>query len=369
MERMRIAIITDAWDPQINGVVTTLCKTGESLTAMGHEVLLVTPQGFRTVSCPTYPSIQLAINPSGKVRRMLSDFMPHAVHIATEGPLGWAARNYCKTEGLAFTTSYHTQFPQYIRLRVPLPISVSYAVLRYFHGAAVRTMVPTASQRRELKRWRFDNVVIWPRGVGTGLFRPADKSFLQAPRPISMYVGRVAVEKNIEAFLDLDLPGTKYVVGDGPDLDKLRRKYPEVYFTGAKRGAELAAHMAAADVFVFPSRTDTFGIVMLEAMACGVPVAAFPVTGPVDVVRNGETGVLNEDLGTAVHSALQLNSWVCREYALRCSWQAATESFAANLVDNRKSFVHGIESENHGTQHSKLDILSENMQIAEKYQR
>jgi len=343
---MRIAIVTDAWHPQINGVVTTLSKTGEGLTAMGHEVLFVTPEYFHTVPCPTYPSIHLAVNPTGKLSRMLEEFIPHAVHIATEGPLGWSARSYCKKRGLAFSTSYHTQFPQYIKLRAPVPMSLSYAVLRRFHGSAVRTMVPTPSLRRELRRQRFKNVVIWPRGVDTELFRPTDKSFLEAPRPISMYAGRVAVEKNIEAFLALDLPGTKYVVGDGPDLEKLRRKYPPVRFTGFKKHAELAAHLAAADTFVFPSHTDTFGIVMLEAMACGVPVAAFPVTGPVDVVRNGETGALDDDLGNAVHGALQLDGRVCREHALAHSWQRATEYFAANLVDNSKSVVLGVNMKN-----------------------
>lgn len=345
---MKIAIVTDAWHPQINGVVTTLGKTGECLVEMGHDVKYVTPEDFRTVPCPTYPSIKLAINPVGKLSRMLDEFGPHAVHIATEGPLGWSARRYCKKRHLAFTTSFHTQFPQYVRLRAPVPVKWSYAVLRGFHGEAVRTMVPTPSLRNELSQWSFSNVVIWPRGVDTKLFKPADKSFLDVPRPISMYVGRVAVEKNIEAFLSLDLPGTKYVIGDGPDMDKLRRKYPEVRFTGVKRGADLAAHVAAADVFVFPSRTDTFGLVMLEAMACGVPVAAFPVTGPVDVVRDGETGVLNKDLGVAVRGALQLDGRVCRDHALGRSWQMATERFAAFLVDNRAIAGQSTELEAYG---------------------
>ena len=346
---MRVAIVSDAWRPQINGVVTTLGKTGEALAAIGHEVLFVTPEYFLTVPCPTYPTIRLAMNPDGKLCRLLDEFTPHAVHIATEGPLGWAARSYCKKRRLAFTTSYHTQFPQYVKLRAPVPISWTYAVLREFHAAAVRTMVPTPSQRRELKRWRFRNVVVWPRGVDTDLFQPGDKAFIQAPRPISMFMGRVAVEKNIEAFLSLDLPGTKYVVGDGPDLDMLRRKYPEARFTGFRQGRELADHLAAADVFVFPSRTDTFGLVMLEAMACGVPVAAFPVTGPIDVVRNGETGVLGDNLRQAALSALRLDGRICRDYALAHSWQQATESFAAHLVDNRASPAQAIELKEYGT--------------------
>jgi len=365
---MRVAIVTDAWRPQINGVVTTLGKTGESLAAMGHDVLIVTPEHFLTVPCPTYPSIHLAINPEGKMSGMLDAFMPHAVHIATEGPLGWAARSYCKRRGLAFTTSYHTQFPQYIKLRVPVPLNWSYAVLRGFHAAAVRTMVPTASQRRELRRRLFRNVVIWPRGVDTDVFRPGDKAFIQAPRPISMYMGRVAVEKNIEAFLALNLPGTKYVVGDGPDLEMLRRKYPEARFTGFKHGHELAAYLAAADVFVFPSRTDTFGLVMLEAMACGVPVAAFPVTGPVDVVRNGETGVLSTDLGQAVHAALRLDGKVCRDYALARSWQQATECFAAHLVDNSASPVPGHEPQEYGAKQGSPVIVPRHGVAAEESQ-
>ena len=339
---MRVAIITDAWHPQINGVVTTLGNTSETLAAMGHEVRLVTPEYFRTVPCPTYPSIRLAVNPGGKMQRMLDAFAPHAVHIATEGPLGWAARRYCNKRGLAFTTAYHTQFPEYVRMRAPIPKRWSYAVLRHFHSAAARTMVPTPAMRDELLQQGFRNVVIWTRGVDTNVFCPTDKRFLDAPRPISVYAGRVAVEKNIEAFLALDLPGSKYVVGDGPDLEKLRRKYPAVHFTGFKTHVELAAYLAAADVFVFPSRTDTFGIVMLEAMACGLPVAAFPVTGPVDVVRNGETGVLDEDLGKAVRAALALDGRVCRDYAIANSWQQATECFAGYLVDNRKSSTEDV---------------------------
>jgi 1,2-diacylglycerol 3-alpha-glucosyltransferase/glucuronosyltransferase len=364
---MRIAIVTDAWHPQINGVVTTLGKTGEGLADMGHEVLFVTPDYFRTIPCPTYPSIHLALSPAGKMARMLDAFAPHAVHIATEGPLGWAARSYCRNRGLAFTTSYHTQFPQYIKLRVPVPMNWSYAVLRRFHGAAVRTMVPTPSLRRELRRRQFRNVVIWPRGVDTELFRPADAGVLEAPRPIAMYAGRVAVEKNIEAFLALDLPGTKYVVGDGPDLEKLRRKYPAARFTGFKKHAELAAHLAAADIFVFPSRTDTFGIVMLEAMACGVPVAAFPVTGPVDVVRNGETGVLDEDLGRAARGALSVDGRMCREHALAHSWRRATACFAANLVDNRESLVRGRAADEYDDAHGAA-IFPQTGVVAEESQ-
>jgi glycosyltransferase involved in cell wall biosynthesis len=247
-------------------------------------------------------------------------------------------------------------------------MSWTYALLRRFHGKAVRTMVPTPSLRRELQQQRFRNVVIWPRGVDTELFRPVEESILDAPRPIAMYAGRVAVEKNIEAFLSLDLAGTKYVVGGGPDLEKLRRKYPAVRFTGFKKHDELAAHLAAADVFVFPSRTDTFGIVMLEAMACGVPVAAFPVTGPVDVVRNGETGALDEDLAKAVHAALRLDSRVCRDYALAHSWQQATECFAANLVDNRERDVQDMAPDEYDATPSTASVFSQAGVVAEESQ-
>lgn len=329
---MKIAIITDAWRPQINGVVTTLSTTGAMLEKFGHEVRFITPEGFKTFPCPTYPSIRLARNPIGGVYRTLDEFAPDAIHIATEGPLGWTARHYCNAQRLNFTTSYHTRMAEYIRLRVPVPLSLSYSLLRRFHSRAVRTMVPTESQRQRLLQLGFKNLVIWSRGVDTNLFHPGDKALLDGARPISMYMGRVAVEKNIETFLDLKLPGTKYVVGDGPDLEMLRRRYPDVRFTGFKHGAELATHLAAADVFVFPSRTDTFGLVLLEAMACGVPVAAFPVTGPIDVIKPGINGAFNEDLASAVYAALQVDPASCRQYAVARSWEAATQQFFGHLT-------------------------------------
>jgi glycosyltransferase involved in cell wall biosynthesis len=330
----RVAIVTDAWLPQTNGVVTTLTRTGECLRQLGHEVLFLTPESFRTVPLPTYPSIRLALFPGRRVKTILNDFKPDAVHIATEGPLGFAARRYCLNKKLQFTTAYHTRFPEYLRLRAPIPITWSYRLLRWFHARAERVMVPTESQRQVLMRWGFQNVVIWTRGVDTALFRPRGKDFLNAPRPISLFAGRVAVEKNIEAFLQLTIPGTKYVVGDGPDMDKLTAKYPQVRFVGFKYGEELASYLAAANVFVFPSRTDTFGLVMLEAMACGVPVAAYPVTGPIDVVRQGETGVLDENLHSAVVRALAMDGRPARRYAEQHSWLAATEQFAGHLAVN-----------------------------------
>ncbi len=329
---MRIAVATDAWQPQINGVVRTLGQTATHLKELGHDVLFITPLDFTTYPCPTYPSIRLALFPKPGVTRRLTAFRPQAIHIATEGPIGHAARSLCLQWSLPFTTSYHTQFPEYVRARFPLPISWSYAYLRRYHGAATRTFVATPSMKQRLAERGFTNLAIWARGVDSVTFHPGPKTFLSGPRPISMYMGRVAVEKNIEAFLDLDLPGTKYVVGDGPDLEPLRRRYPSVTFTGLKQGQELTSHIAAADVFVFPSLTDTFGLVLLEAMACGVPVAAYPVTGPIDVVRNGKTGVLHEDLKQAVLGAITLDPADCIAYAKQNSWRSWTERFVSLLA-------------------------------------
>lgn len=334
---MRIAIVTDAWKPQTNGVVTTLTRTAEGLEARGHRVRLVTPESYRTVPLPTYPDIRLAMGARAGVRKELGEFDPEAVHIATEGPLGLAARRYCVRGGLGFTTSYHTQFPEYIRMRAPVPLAASYSYFRWFHSGARRTMVATESLQRQLLSRGFGNVVLWTRGVDTDLFRPREKSFLNDARPLSMYVGRVAVEKNLEDFLDLDIPGTKYVVGDGPALADLKARHPDVRFVGFRYGEELARYVAASDVFVFPSRTDTFGVVLLEAMACGVPVAAYPVTGPVDVVRDGETGALSEDLREAVLRALTLDGAKGRAYALTHSWQRSTQQFCDHLVINGSS--------------------------------
>lgn len=331
---MKIALVTDAWQPQVNGVVRTYENTTRQLEELGHQVTAIVPPDFYTIPCPTYPSIRLAVHPGPKLRRRLDTLKPDAIHIATEGPLGHAARRYCLRRGLRFTTSFHTQFPEYIRLRIPVPLGWTYGYLRRFHGPARRTLVPTESQRQRLVARGFSNVVLWSRGVDTEVFKPAgdnSKSFLRQPRPIFIYMGRVAVEKNIEAFLKLDLPGSKLVVGDGPDLVKLRQRYPDVSFTGYRFGNELAQYLAAADVFVFPSLTDTYGLVMLEAMACGVPVAAFPVTGPIDVVQNGVTGILSDDLQQAAMSALELDPADCIEFAHTRSWRHCAETFAACL--------------------------------------
>ncbi|MCP5201729.1 MAG: glycosyltransferase family 1 protein [Gammaproteobacteria bacterium] len=328
---MRIAIVTDAWHPQVNGVVRTLSTTAEYLGRAGHEVLVITPGDFRTVPCPTYPEIRLALWPGRGVASRLEAFAPDAVHVATEGPLGMAARAWCRRRGRGFTTSFHTQFPEYIRLRAPLPLDWSYAWLRRFHAAAERTLVPTPSQRQRLVERGFANLCLWSRGVDTTVFNPADPVHYALPRPIQVYMGRVAVEKNIEAFLALDLPGSKIVIGDGPDLERLRAAWPAVRFLGAKFGRDLARHVAGGDVFVFPSRTDTFGLVLLEAMACGLPVAAYPVQGPVDVVAAGASGVLDVDLGRAITAALTLDPAACVAHAARHSWAACTEVFASHL--------------------------------------
>ena len=332
-ERPVLAIVTDAWLPQVNGVVTTLEHTIRCIDAAGIQVEVIHPgEGFLTVPAPSYPSIRLAAFPWPGVYRALDRLVPDAIHIATEGPLGNAARRYCVTRKLRFTTSYHTQYPQYLRSRWPIPERVSYAFLRRFHGAAARTMVATASMQAELEAQGFRNLVRWGRGVNADLFKPQPKGFLGLPRPISIFVGRLAVEKNIEAFLTLDLPGTKVVVGDGPAAPELRSRYPQAVFAGLLKGSQLARYLADADVFVFPSRTDTFGVVMLEAMACGIPVAAFPTPGPLDVVQHGKTGYLSQDLGLAVREALKLDERRCREYALTQSWHAAAGQFASNLV-------------------------------------
>lgn len=329
---MRIAIVTDAWHPQVNGVVRTLATTSMHLTKRGHEVRTITPKDFRTVPCPSYPEIRLALFPGRAVASALADFAPHAIHIATEGPLGHAAHRHCRRHGLRFTTSFHTQFPEYLRLRAPVPITWSYAYLRHFHAHAERTLVPTESQRRRLVKRGFANLRIWARGVDTSIFRPDDPVSYALPRPIHVYMGRVAVEKNIEAFLSLDLPGSKVVIGGGPDFDRLSAHFRDAHFLGPKYGRELARHLAGGDVFVFPSRTDTFGLVLLEAMACGLPVAAYPVSGPVDVVPDGTAGALDENLGRGIARALGMDREACIAYARGCSWERWTGVFESHLA-------------------------------------
>ena len=334
---MRILVVSDAWLPQVNGVVRTLDTLKGELERAGHEVVMVTPDRFRTIACPTYPEIRLAFRPGRKIAAMIAAAQPCAIHIATEGPLGWAARAYCRRQSLPFTTAYHTRFPEYIQARFRVPLPISYAVMRRFHDSSSRVMVATQGIETELALRGFKNIGRWSRGVDTELFRPRpevkgkDGPFGHLPGPIFLYVGRVAVEKNIEAFLALDLPGSKAVVGDGPQLDEMKRRFPDVHFAGARFGEDLARHYAAGDVFVFPSRTDTFGLVLLEALASGLPVAAYPVSGPNDVIGDSPAGVLNTDLGLAAESALRLDPAACRTHALGFSWEACTRQFIENL--------------------------------------
>jgi glycosyltransferase involved in cell wall biosynthesis len=336
---MRIMIVSDAWFPQTNGVVNTLAQTAAWLGRFGHEVRLATPKDFLTIPCPTYPEIRVAILPVLKLASDIAAFRPHALHIATEGPLGFAARRYCVSRGLRFTTSYHTQFPQYLRSRLPIPLAASYSVLRWFHGAAQSCMISTQGVQTELAARGFKNLVRWRRGVDTNLFRPRSKEFLSLPRPIAAYVGRVAVEKNVDAFLEMPWGGTKIVIGDGPERQRLQAQYPKAVYVGFRFGEDLAAHIGAADVLVFPSLTDTFGLVNLEAMASGVPVAAFPVTGPIDVVQDGVTGALDVNLTRAARRALQINPRACRERAMQSSWDGCTHEFEGNLVACRPNPV------------------------------
>jgi glycosyltransferase involved in cell wall biosynthesis len=336
---MRILVVTDAWHPQVNGVVRTLGTLSDELTQMGHEAIFITPDQFRSVPCPTYPEIRLALRPGPRLARTIEANQPCAIHIATEGPLGWAARRYCLKRRLPFTTAYHTKFPEYIRARFRVPLPLSYRLIRKFHAPASTIMVATQTIQDELEHRGFERIRRWSRGVDTTLFRPRSHEEVEAlapglldlPKPVHLYVGRVAVEKNIQAFLAADLKGSKLVVGDGPQLEELRRKYPAVIFAGAKTGEALAAHYSAASVFVFPSRTDTFGLVLLEALASGVPVAAFPVPGPLDVIGDSPAGVLSEDLADAARRALGISPETCRAHALSFSWQACTLQFLDNL--------------------------------------
>jgi len=330
---VRILIVTDAWEPQVNGVVRTLKSTRAELEKLGHQVELLTPLEFRTMPCPTYPDIRLSMFPKRKVHARIAAYSPQAIHIATEGPLGLAARAYALRQGVPFTTAYHTRFPEYVQARTAMPLSCSYRFMRWFHGPAEAVMVPTEVVRRDLIAYGFlpSKVVMWSRGVDLDVFKPGPELEHDLTRPIFLYVGRVAVEKNIEAFLRLELPGSKWVAGDGPALAKLRAEFPQVKFTGVLDQPTLAKLYNAADAFVFPSRTDTFGLVLLEAMACGCPVAAYPVTGPVDVIGTSPAGALDEDLRTACLRALEIPRSVARRHAERFSWEACTRQFLAHL--------------------------------------
>ncbi len=328
---MRILIATDAWHPQVNGVVRTLTSLARSASALGADISFLTPDGFPSVGVPTYPGLRIALPNRREIKKRIEAAAPEAIHIATEGPIGWAVRAYCRRHKLAFTTSYTTRFPEYIAVRTGIPAALGYAVLRHFHAAAAMTMVATPSLRQELAARGFKKLGFWTRGVDTNLFNPDDPAALDLPKPIFMTMGRVAVEKNLEAFLELDLPGSKVVVGDGPARAELMRKYPQSMFLGARQGEALGQAYAAADVFVFPSKTDTFGLVLLEALASGLPIAAYPVTGPRDVIGTAPVGVLNDDLRIACLAALQVSPQACLDFAARHTWEASARAFVENI--------------------------------------
>ena len=335
----RILIVSDAWLPQVNGVVRTLTTVAGELRAMGHVVDVIGPDRFRTFPCPTYPDIALSIFPKRKLIQMIEEFKPEALHIATEGPLGLAARRWAIRTGFRFTTAFHTRFAEYLYARTRIPVRPVYAWMRRFHGAGAGTMVATQSLREELIARGFSQIRPWSRGVDLSLFKPEPREEWDLPRPIFIYVGRVAVEKNIGAFLDLELPGSKVVVGGGPRLASLRKDYPAVTFTGPRYGEELARAYAGADAFVFPSLTDTFGLVILESLACGTPVAAFPVTGPKDVLAGAQgcVGAVKDDLRQAALDALHGDREACRAHAARYSWRACAELFLSHLMPMREA--------------------------------
>lgn len=328
---MKIMIVTDAWEPQVNGVVRTLKNTGAELAAMDHELQIITPLEFRTIACPTYPDIRLSIGAKRGVFERLDRFSPDALHLSTEGPLGLAARSWALTRNHPFTTVYHTRFPEYVHARARVPLAWTYAYLRWFHSPSKAILAPTDVVRRDLEHWGLRNVRLWSRGVDQTIFHPRSVRKLKTAPPIFLYVGRVAVEKNIEAFLELDLPGSKWVAGEGPALEGLRKRFPQVNYLGVLTQDELAEVYSSADVFVFPSKTDTFGLVLLEAMACGLPVAAYPVTGPLDVIGESKAGALHEDLRTACLAALKLERDDALAHARRFSWRAAAEQFVSYL--------------------------------------
>ncbi|WP_114769450.1 glycosyltransferase family 4 protein [Microvirga subterranea] len=330
---MRLLIATDAWRPQINGVVRSLEYMAAEASHFGAEVTILSPDRFPSMPMPGYPEIRLALARPGPVARIVDQVKPTHVHIATEGPIGFAVRAACRRRRMAFTTSYHTRFPEYLSARAPIPQAWSYRALRWFHGEARAMMVSTASLERELEGRGFRRIRRWTRGVDTQLFRPRHERVLDSRAPIFLSVGRIAVEKNLEAFLALDLPGTKVVVGDGPARHDLQRRFPRVRFLGALTGEDLARVYASADVFVFPSLTDTFGIVLLEALASGLPIAAYPVTGPADVIGSSGCGSLCEDLREAALAALDIPQSRCRAYGETFTWRESARQFFRNIEE------------------------------------
>jgi glycosyltransferase involved in cell wall biosynthesis len=329
---MRILVATDAWHPQVNGVVRTLTMVAEAATLHGVEFHFLTPESFRTIAMPSYRDLRVALPAPARIARLIAEAAPDSIHIATEGPIGLLVRRYCRKHRLPFTTSFHTRFPEYVSARAPIPEAWVWATLRWFHGASAAVLAATPALAGELRARGFANVVLWPRGVDTGLFRPREVD-LCLPKPVFLSVGRVAVEKNLAAFLELDLPGTKVIVGDGPAREGLADKYPQAVFLGELQGEALAKVYAAADVFVFPSRTDTFGLVLLEALASGLPVAAFPVAGPRDVIGTAPVGVLSEDLRAACLKALDIPRQACVAFAAGYTWEACAKAFVDAMVD------------------------------------
>ena len=326
---MRITLVTDTWD-NVNGVVTTLKATVNELRSWGHEVQVIEPSEFKTVPCPGYPEVRLAWN-IWHVGRMIESFDPDAIHIATEGPIGFAARWYCKVEkrSIPHNTSYHTKFPEFLHSYWKIPISWGYWAMRWFHKFSTKVLVTTESMKAELETKGVDNMAVWSRGVDHILFNPARRSD-QIDRYI-LCVSRVSMEKGLDDFCSLQGFGRKVLVGDGPYLEELKKKYPDVEYVGYKRGIELAQYYADADVFVFPSVNDTFGVVMLEAIACGTPIAAYPVTGPVDVVENGVNGYMKADLASAVSLAATLDRSVVAASSEKYTWTHCTKTFYDNL--------------------------------------
>jgi glycosyltransferase involved in cell wall biosynthesis len=328
---LRIAIVSDAWRPQINGVVRTIETIVKLLQAEGHEVEVFGPDRFRTLPCPTYPEIRLSLFPSARLHHMLKLFAPDAIHLVTEGPLGWAARAFCRKRDIPFTSAYHTRFPEYVRARIRVPMAWSYAFVRRFHAPSSAVLVVAQSIRDDLAERGFRNLVPWSRGVDIAAFKPQPREEFEDARPIWLYAGRLAVEKNIKAFLETDLPGAKWVVGGGPQMKELQRRYKDVRFFGSVDTAELARRYAQADCFVFPSRTDTFGLVMVEALASGVPVAAYPVPGPLDVVTSPKVGALDEDLRVACLAAIRCDAADCRAHAETFTWTQCARQFRDTL--------------------------------------
>ena len=329
---MKICIASDAWSPQVNGVVNTLSKTKEYLESQGHEVLMITPNLFKTFPCPTYPEIRLSLFPKRKVNKLLNSFQPDCVHIATEGPIGLSTRNLLVSKEMMYTTSFHTRFPEYIYQRIKLPLYLSYGYLKWFHRKSYKVLTPTKNIIDELSNWGIRNTTLWPRGVDTDLFRPLNKIKMERPKkPILINVGRVAVEKNLKAFLEIDLECEKWVVGDGPDYAKLKANYTDVSFIGHKNQDQLPSIYQMADVFVFPSKTDTFGLVLLEAMACGLPVAAYPVAAPKNVIGESGAGILDSDLKNAVIEALKIPSQIPINHAKSFKWENVGRIFLSNL--------------------------------------